>query len=114
MRISDWSSDVCSSDLKRAFAVATTFHAAEREFPGSRVVRTGLPVRATIRQVALQAKARDAGPPRVLAVGGSQGAGAIHTAVADRSEERRVGQEGVRTWRFRWSPAHKKKKKKEH
>src|SRR3546814_12914791 len=30
-----------------------------------------------------------------------------------RSEERRVGKEGVRTCRYRWSPYHKKKKKKE-
>src|SRR3546814_16424437 len=31
---------------------------------------------------------------------------------ADRSEERRVGKEGVRTCRSRWAPSHKKKKKK--
>src|SRR3546814_12144470 len=30
----------------------------------------------------------------------------------DRSEERRVGKECVRTGRYRWSPVHKKKKKK--
>src|SRR3546814_13901215 len=29
-----------------------------------------------------------------------------------RSEERRVGKGGVRTWRSRWSPDHKKQKKK--
>ncbi|MCB8933577.1 MAG: undecaprenyldiphospho-muramoylpentapeptide beta-N-acetylglucosaminyltransferase [Fimbriimonadaceae bacterium] len=68
---------------KRAYAVATTFHAAEREFPGSRVVRTGLPVRETIRRAALPANGREEGPMRVLAVGGSQGAGAINAAVAD-------------------------------
>lgn len=67
---------------KHAFAVATTFHAAEGQFPGSRVVRTGLPVRRAIRQASL-APGREAGPFRVLAVGGSQGAAALNTVVAD-------------------------------
>src|SRR3546814_9739995 len=31
MRISDWSSDVCSSDLKQRFTVAIAQHAAPRE-----------------------------------------------------------------------------------
>src|SRR3546814_10996039 len=31
----------------------------------------------------------------------------------DRSEERRVGKEGVRTCRSRWGPSHLKKKKKQ-
>src|SRR3546814_14386672 len=31
-------------------------------------------------------------------------------ALAERSEERRVGEEGVSTCRSRWSPDHKKKK----
>src|SRR3546814_13878149 len=33
-------------------------------------------------------------------------------AAPERSEERRVGKESVRTCRYRWSPNHKKKKKK--
>lgn len=67
---------------KRAYAVATTFRAAEREFPDSRVVRTGLPVREGIRKAARGAE-RAPGPLRVLAVGGSQGSGPVNAAVAD-------------------------------
>src|SRR3546814_14264736 len=40
---------------------------------------------------------------------------AVHVTAAPRqrrSEERRVGKEGVSTCRFRWSPYHKKKKNK--
>src|SRR3546814_18410521 len=33
------------------------------------------------------------------------------TDMFERSEERRVGKEGVSTCRYRWSPSHKKKKK---
>src|SRR3546814_16214164 len=36
----------------------------------------------------------------------------IHARVFIRSEERRVGKEGVSTCRSRWSPYHEKKKKK--
>src|SRR3546814_11150829 len=36
---------------------------------------------------------------------------ALHDIEADRSEERRVGKECVRTCRSRWSPYHSKKKK---
>src|SRR3546814_730229 len=39
-----------------------------------------------------------------------EGGHAVHTF---RSEERRVGKEGVSTCRSRWSPYHKKKKKKQ-
>src|SRR3546814_11542227 len=37
--------------------------------------------------------------------------GAVGAAGSERSEERRVGKEGVTTCRSRWSPYHSKKKK---
>src|SRR3546814_15350307 len=99
MRISDWSSDVCSSDLPKALAVAA---------------------KATVmRELGLPA-------PRVLAVeshavganwqaggGWTDGRHRLGTSPekdigfpyrSNRSEERRVGQEGVNTCRSRWSP----------
>src|SRR3546814_18189566 len=41
---------------------------------------------------------------------GAVGAGPGAQLSAARSEERRVGEEGVRTCRYRWSPSHDKKK----
>jgi UDP-N-acetylglucosamine--N-acetylmuramyl-(pentapeptide) pyrophosphoryl-undecaprenol N-acetylglucosamine transferase len=66
---------------KNAFAVATTFRAAEDQFPGARVVRTGLPVRQELRQIALSPHLMPAEPHFVLAVGGSQGAASLNEAV---------------------------------
>lgn len=74
---------------KRAFAIATTFHSSEARFPGSRVVRTGQPMRAELRQIADGPHAKDL-LPLVLAVGGSQGAQALNEAVLGAAQ-RMVG-----------------------
>src|SRR3546814_11979112 len=124
MRISDWSSDVCSSDL------------AARLRPGSVRVQSSLdvalqaPAEAFLR-VRLRDLARDgAGQGAVLVVDldGNRvrayasadhapphgvGIDAVQTP-RQRSEDRRVGKEGVRTCRSRWSPEHKQKKKKKN
>src|SRR3546814_2091973 len=77
MRISDWSSDVCSSDLRTA-AYAGRSRRPRRDGAGDdALART---VRVT------------AGQPSPVIVG--------------RSEERRVGKECVSTCRSRWSPYH--------
>src|SRR3546814_7883956 len=79
MRISDWSSDVCSSDL---------------------VSITGSPV-SLLRITQL------AGSPCRLLVGSiflASGSSCFGRAL--RSEERRVGKECVSTCRSRWSPYH--------
>src|SRR3546814_7132751 len=84
MRISDWSSDVCSSDLgarqvgRRALADAMDVHAVGA---GGEAARDDL-------------------EPEAGAVLEDIDAAAI------RSEERRVGQECVSTCRSRWSPYH--------
>src|SRR3546814_19432852 len=99
MRISDWSSDVCSSDLRR------------REY---RAVAGGGCARR------LSGRARRGGDRRaVRALGrGGQGLYRCRTRRRDRprrgdrlgrSEERRVGKECVSTCRSRWSPYHSKK-----
>src|SRR3546814_6770939 len=80
MRISDWSSDVCSSDLS-AREASVSGHVGWTVDGGS----------------------GRSGPS-------SQGAGARVKADlgcrAVRSEERRVGKECVSTCRYRWSPYH--------
>src|SRR3546814_6004550 len=78
MRISDWSSDVCSSDL------------AARRARGRCVARgTAAP-----RKLCHDARRARALTDRIL----------IPRAL--RSEERRVGNERVSTCRYRWSPYH--------
>src|SRR3546814_12294348 len=98
MRISDWSSDVCSSDL--GVAAAPVAH-VEMDHGGARVDR------------------RRRGPPKLLRADrqsgmirlGSSGPiwrdGNDEMAIGkSRSEERRVGKECVSTCRSRWLPYH--------
>src|SRR3546814_7304881 len=83
MRISDWSSDVCSSDLR--------VDVDERD------VRRAV-LRQHHRRRAADAAGRS-GDDRALALD-------IHDLLSRRSEERRVGKECVSTCRSRWSPYH--------
>src|SRR3546814_9255089 len=84
MRISDWSSDVCSSDLVDERILAD----------GS--VLTALDEHAVRSALAPQLKA---GGYQAVAI-------CLLNAYVNRSEERRVGKECVRTCRSRWSPYH--------
>src|SRR3546814_11535939 len=86
MRISDWSSDVCSSDLSsktRSGAPRSPFRLKDRSDHDS-----GL---------------RTDDSPQI--------ADGISTRpVRSRPEERRVGKEWVSTCRSRWSPSHQQKR----
>src|SRR3546814_13823932 len=95
MRISDWSSDVCSSDLtgrlQRRFQLPSgglgQRGVQQREFQHAHDgIHGGADIVADRRQ--------------------ERGLGAKR-----RSEERRVGKEWVSTCRSRWSPSHSKNKK---
>src|SRR3546814_6696105 len=77
MRISDWSSDVCSSDLSGHRA-----HARGHDGDGGKAVHPPLP-----------------GSP-------AWGCQLPEKEAGQRSEERRVGKECVSTCRSRWSPYH--------
>src|SRR3546814_9433214 len=89
MRISDWSSDVCSSDL-----IATA--------DGEIDVAVGGAGRERLREQDLLAGVvRDQRIGETVRVAGDHH---IHFAVQARSEERRVGKECVSTCRSRWSP----------
>src|SRR3546814_4140003 len=82
MRISDWSSDVCSSDLVEQQRV---------DVAGLQLHRAG-------------AFELDVAAPRGHAL--VPVVGRLLVGLLDRSEERRVGKESVRTCRSRWSPYH--------
>src|SRR3546814_5582117 len=99
MRISDWSSDVCSSDLWRRVLIDARPAPARnnRRLPSDR----SRPACGTATGIAVAPgqKAADG-----LLVGCGRGRPKIH--FKKRSEERRVGKECVSTWRSRWSADH--------
>src|SRR3546814_6481624 len=88
MRISDWSSDVCSSDL-----VALLQLGAEGAGHGDHHVERARRVAAPLRRHEVVIVEADRVAPDA----------ALHLL---RSEERRVGKECVSTCRSRWSPYH--------
>src|SRR3546814_11836007 len=99
MRISDWSSDVCSSDLLLATGVRETSRAA-RLIGGARplgVVTTG-----ALQSLVYLAGRRPFERPVIL---GTELV-SFSALLTCRSEERRVGKECVSTCRSRWSPYH--------
>src|SRR3546814_17946983 len=97
MRISDWSSDVCSSDLKAFLAIGKA-HLWE---PLAQCLRVASPIGVPIGiepgdglAHVFIARGRKPQHPGVVE----------HRQRAARSEERRVGKEWVRTCRYRWWP----------
>src|SRR3546814_3179896 len=98
MRISDWSSDVCSSDLKlMRGTMADPLTAPE-------AARMAESIRAVFNANAKALKLLPAKGPRFSVrdwIRGSSQSGSIL-----RSDERRVGKECVSTCRYRWSPYH--------
>src|SRR3546814_11100995 len=100
MRISDWSSDVCSSDLK---GMASSPQCLVVEAETSRIVRPanyGLGEGPSERDRKLVHSGRGIGHRDL------DHAVAVHAHGKGRSEERRVGKECVSTCRSRWSPYH--------
>src|SRR3546814_15785878 len=110
MRISDWSSDLCSSDLslRRRRMPATCLRSSKgRRSPRQRPRRRQL---ATHRRDCHRHQQSQVTRSRN---GGSRSAcSPVTPTPIARSEERRVGKEGVSTCRSQWSPYHYKKKKK--
>src|SRR3546814_11279504 len=97
MRISDWSSDVCSSDLLGVHELERAGHAGTIGWPDPHAVAADDDAVADAHAV----HRHGADPDRTV--------GVVHH---ERSEERRVGKECVSTCRSRWTPNHYKKKKK--
>src|SRR3546814_11874253 len=103
MRISDWSSDVCSSDLREAAEAGDQAGAlGVRELVGMQLHR----------------QAGGGGglehPGHLLRIEGDALAEAVDRVGEDggrhRSDERRVGKECISTCRYRWGRYHQKKK----
>src|SRR3546814_12816284 len=99
MRISDWSSDVCSSDLQPD-------------------MRARICARLTWLGITCDADANKAGAFNIASSGADVAVLIIpaneEQEMAEqcaRSEERRVGKECVSTCRSRWSPYHETKNK---
>src|SRR3546814_16768459 len=115
MRISDWSSDVCSSDLESS--ELTQRWQAEKEKNNS---EAKLKEQLDAARIELEQAQRNGDLARAgeLSYGAipqltkqldeaqavSQGA-MLREEVTNRSDERRVGQECVRTGRSRWAPS---------
>src|SRR3546814_3352554 len=118
MRISDWSSDVCSSDL-RFLQLTVELDPAARRRERGRDPGGGEPVGppAVVRREPLDAQ--QVGGLANVMFGDERGRGErrdmlAHQEIAAqtrprRSEERRVGKACVSTCRSRWSPYHYKK-----
>src|SRR3546814_19447057 len=104
MRISDWSSDVCSSDLDwKIYVAANMLYVTSEQkkvdevFDNDYQYRVEHPVDATfgLEAIGLFQDQTDIDNSPIQSFG--------------RSEERSVGKEWVSTCRSRWSPYHEKK-----
>src|SRR3546814_12723902 len=101
MRISDWSSDVCSSDLRK------------KAWPSNRPRLEGAAMRSSIKRLgsAMHSVADTIGTLGLIGAALTL-AGLIAAYLIEvffrywRSEERRVGKECVSTCRSRWSAYH--------
>src|SRR3546814_14162969 len=103
MRISDWSSDVCSSDLLAALHLVGAFSLADgRMFDAVTTREDGRAPRVVLIEQAAARAEQDDALERRLAQLGVKRIGYLFP----RSEERRVGKELGRTCRSRWWPYH--------
>src|SRR3546814_16637180 len=110
MRISDWSSDVCSSDLILRGQLASGI--AAKDFDFDSFVRLNHDVLTDVGRHDYSASI-EAGNLISRHQSGSCGRGTcydIRNNWPSRSEERRVGKEWFSTCRSRWSPDTLKKK----
>src|SRR3546814_12686769 len=103
MRISDWSSDVCSSDLTIAEVVesAASFDLPD-PFPAFQAPEQFVPAHGLNWDPSIQWPAQRAEYERRMV---KERLPAV-VGWATRSEERRVGKACVSTCRSRWSPCH--------
>src|SRR3546814_15778516 len=105
MRISDWSSDVCSSDLYTALPAIALDTGAD-QYALTWIV-DGYTLVLACLVLSGGANGDRYGRRRVLTAGLAVFAVAsLVPVLVDRSEERRVGEECVSTCRARWSPYH--------
>src|SRR3546814_13718080 len=104
MRISDWSSDVCSSDLARPLGDAYS-----KAYGQSWIIENLGGAGGTIATSRAVRQAPD-GYQLLMASSGQVSVAPFVYPSLPRSEERRVGKECVSTCSSRWSPYPTKKK----
>src|SRR3546814_11573591 len=100
MRISDWSSDVCSSDLEEAIQCFEPYGEDEHRYAKSQHSISNSCYEAVIsllKEIRKKAPIYDHDPEAALNT---------EQNAEVRSEERRVGKECASTCRSRWSPYH--------
>src|SRR3546814_20151793 len=113
MRISDWSSDVCSSDLLSQQLRAAGLNVETQLEPRKLAKQLPYADRAGIRFVVIRGEDEAArGAVAVKDLRRGEQFEVTEADLAQRSEERRVGKECVSQCRSRWSPKPSKKKQK--
>src|SRR3546814_18258662 len=100
MRISDWSSDVCSSDLEVVVEVS---------FDGSDDCLRVIASEDSSREETRIKPTSTTGPTTTAPPSFDVGTSPYVDVDLERSEESRVGNEWVSTLRPRWRPSHEKK-----
>src|SRR3546814_15144826 len=110
MRISDWSSDVCSSDLN--YKTIPDWASEARKLTDGRGVDHVIEVGGADTFMQSIMAIRLGGHIAVIGLlsGMTKDMNVAAIFSQNRSEERRVGKECVSTCRSRWSPSHSKKK----
>src|SRR3546814_18879862 len=104
MRISDWSSDVCSSDLVER-SIKTLAIRVLRQNENASVLAQYLAQHPDVHRVYYPGLPTH--PNHDIASKQMSGfGGMLSFELSLRSEERRVGKECVSTCRYRWSPYH--------
>src|SRR3546814_14459800 len=98
MRISDWSSDVCSSDLATSYGYLDYAIKTGQKYPKVSFLHAG-GLKTSANVGTYWADSDDGMYLAGMAAGSVSKSG-------KRSEERRVGKECVSTCRSRWSPYH--------
>src|SRR3546814_21157802 len=101
MRISDWSSDVCSSDLLESRSIVWAISGSWVRQHDAEVLRNG-----NILLFDNEGSPSGPGVSRVLEFDPATYEVTWSYGGRPRSEERRVGKECVSTCRSRWSPDH--------
>src|SRR3546814_16733847 len=105
MRISDWSSDVCSSDLIQYHFVPAMLEDHGR----TKVKGHGFSCLACVLRPESRGSVTLASRDAAAAPAIDPGFLTEARDMATRSDERRVGKAGVSTGRSRWAPYHQKK-----
>src|SRR3546814_14206405 len=111
MRISDWSSDVCSSDLlgkgsRFGLFLPNVPHYVAAYYGALAAGATVVNFSPLYTVAELEAQVEDSGTDTLFTLSAAALLPTALQVLDGRSEERRVGKECVSTCRSRWSPYH--------